>query len=269
MPRLLKSSIAIAVLSSFLVACGGSVPTAMPGAPGASIATNPVGTDPQAVAPVAGDGAMASSTTPSDTAGNATVQGTAPATANAQATAPGLIRYNLVPDGTQADYRVREQLARLSFPTDAVGKTTSVTGSIGLGADGRVVNDQSKFVVDLTSLQSDSRSRDQYIQRNTLDTARFPNAVFVPTEIRGLNMPLPTSGTQSFQMIGNLTIHGVTKPATFDVVSQVNGNDVTGQATTQFKLEDFGMTSPTAGAVLSVVDNVTLEINLHLVGANQ
>jgi len=36
----------------------------------------------------------------------------------------------LVPGDNQATYRVREQLARLSFPSDAVGSTTNVTGTI-------------------------------------------------------------------------------------------------------------------------------------------
>ena len=66
-------------------------------------------------------------------------------------------------------------------------------------------------------------------------------------------------------MVGNLTIHGVTKPATWSVTTQVSGNDVTGQATTDFKFEDFGMTPPASMAVLSVVDNVKLEVSFHLV----
>ena len=66
-------------------------------------------------------------------------------------------------------------------------------------------------------------------------------------------------------LIGNLTLHGVTKPATWSVTTQVSGNDVTGLATTSFKFEDFGMSPPSSMAVLSVVDDVKLEVTLHLV----
>lgn len=76
---------------------------------------------------------------------------------------------------------------------------------------------------------------------------------------------LPTSGAQSFKLVGNLTIHGVTKPATWTVNAQVSGNDVTRQATTNFKFEDFGVTTPKAGAVVSVVDDVKLKLMIHLV----
>src|SRR5438445_3407 len=42
---------------------------------------------------------------------------------------------NLVADGTQARYRVREQLAALSLPSDAIGRTSAVTGSVVINSD--------------------------------------------------------------------------------------------------------------------------------------
>jgi len=190
---------------------------------------------------------------------------TAPATAVSPVqAATSTTRYDVVANGTTADYRVREQLVRLTAPSDAVGTTSAVTGSLVLGSDGTVDASQSKFVVDLTSLQSDISMRDGYIGRNTLNIATYPTAVFVPTAIQGLPSVLPSSGSQSFQLIGNLTLHGVTKPATWTVIGLVAGNDLTGKGTTAFKFEDFGMSPPKAGAVLSVVDNVTLELSFHL-----
>src|SRR5256885_1760817 len=41
-----------------------------------------------------------------------------------------------VASGSQAGYRVREQLAGLSAPSDAVGRTSSVHGSITIAASG-------------------------------------------------------------------------------------------------------------------------------------
>jgi polyisoprenoid-binding protein YceI len=175
-----------------------------------------------------------------------------------------MLSYKVVADGTKANYRVREQLAGLDAPSDAVGTTTAVTGSLVMDADGQIVPDQSKLVVDLKALHSDRGNRDRFIQFNTLETSEYPTATFVPTRVTGLPSPLPRSGQATFQILGNLTIHGVTKPVTWDVTAQANGNDVTGQATTQFTFEDFGMTPPKAGPVLSVNDNVKLEVTLHL-----
>ena len=90
---------------------------------------------------------------------------------------------------TEADFRVREQLARLSFPSDAVGTTTSVTGAIVLDGTGKVNQDLSKFVVDMNSFHSDSGMRDGFIRRNTLDTAQYPTATFIPTAFQGLTSP--------------------------------------------------------------------------------
>jgi polyisoprenoid-binding protein YceI len=210
------------------------------------------------------DSATSSVTAQSSTASPTATAAPASTTAPTSAPSTSALTYSVVASGTKANYRVREQLAKLNAPSDAVGTTTGVTGQIVIGADGKIVSDQSKLVVDLTRLQSDSNMRDGYIARGTLETSSYPTATFVPTAISGLSSPLPTSGQQSFQLTGNLTIHGVTKPVTWTVTAQVNGNDVTGQATTSFKFEDFGMTPPQSMMVLSVVDNVTLEVTLHL-----
>lgn len=259
----------VAMLSLFVAACG--TPAAVDSTPTAAsvtvVSTPTTATAPATLAPATATTVATSTSSAAATpaTGNATPT-TAPATVAAtSAASTDVIKYTVTANGTKADYRVREQLAKLNAPSDAVGTTTGVTGAIVLGADGKVVSDQSKVVVDLTSLQSDSGMRDGYIGRGTLETSKYPNATFVPTALTGLSAPLPTTGQQTFQMVGNLTIHGVTKPATWSVTTQVSGNDVTGQATTSFKFEDFGMTPPASMAVLSVVDNVKLEVSFHLV----
>jgi polyisoprenoid-binding protein YceI len=251
----------IAMISLFVAACG------------TPAVNNAVVTQSTTAAlPVASTTAVPASqnaTVQTPMASSATATGTtASNTASTTAASTDAVTYNVVSSGTKADYRVREQLAKLNAPSDAVGTTTGVTGTIVIGSDGKIVSDQSKLVVDLTKLQSDSNMRDGYIARGTLETSTYPTATFVPTAISGLSSPLPTSGQQSFQLTGNLTIHGVTKPATFNVTTQVNGNDVTAQATTTFKFEDYGMTAPQSMMVLSVVDNVTLEVTLHLTKAS-
>ena len=169
-------------------------------------------------------------------------------------------RYVVAATGNEARYRVREQLARVDFPSDAVGKTNQVTGAIVIGADGRIVRDGSSVTVDLASIQSDNQRRDGFVRRNTLQTDSFPKAVFVPTSAQGLPATLPATGEITFQLTGDLTIHGVTRPTTWQVrAARSASGAVTGTATTSFPFGDFNMTIPKVGMVLSVDDNIALE----------
>lgn len=181
-----------------------------------------------------------------------------------QARAP--MRFVLAIDGNEARYRVREQLAGIDFPSDAVGKTARVEGSLLIGGDGRIVRDSSRFTIDLRTLESDQTRRDNFIRRNTIQTDSFPNAVFVPASAQGLPVVLPATGDMAFTLTGDLTVHGVTKPVTWQVkAKRIASGAVTGSATTDFKFGDFGMTIPKVGRVLSVDDKITLEYDFHLV----
>jgi len=178
----------------------------------------------------------------------------------------GQLRLVLAPEGNEARYRVLEQLLRLSLPSDAVGVTTAINGMIVVNADGTIVRDGSEFVVDLTTLTSDEARRDNFIKNNTLETNRYPMAEFVPFEAIGLPSPLPTSGEVGFQLAGDLTVHGITRPATWEVTAQVvDGGELVGSATTSFTFADFGMTAPRVPVVLSVEETITLELDFHLV----
>ncbi|MCL4562444.1 MAG: YceI family protein [Chloroflexi bacterium] len=174
------------------------------------------------------------------------------------------ITYSVVAGQTTALYRVREQLANVAFPTDAIGKTQQVSGSITISSTGAIVPAQSKIVVNLTNLQSDQAMRDNYVSRAVLQTDQYPEAVFNPTQITGLTWPLPQTGKVSFQLTGNLTIRNVTKPVTWTVTGNVQGNQATGVATTTFTFEDFSLTRPQVPVVLSVQDHITLELDLTL-----
>jgi polyisoprenoid-binding protein YceI len=157
---------------------------------------------------------------------------------------------------------VREQLARLDLPGDAIGKTNAVSGSITVNPDGTIDSANSKVVVDVTTLQTDSSMRDNYVRRNILQTDQYPQIVFVPTEVSGLPAALPQSGNVSFKVTGNLTIRDVTKPVTWDVIGSINNGEATGTATTSFTFEDFNLSQPKVPVVLSVVDKITLNVTV-------
>src|SRR6266568_2266371 len=56
---------------------------------------------------------------------------------------------------SQARYHAHEQLVGKTLPSEAVGTSKSVSGSLVLGTDGTVQADQSTISVDLSKLQSD------------------------------------------------------------------------------------------------------------------
>jgi polyisoprenoid-binding protein YceI len=82
----------------------------------------------------------------------------------------------------------------------------------------------------------------------------------VPARIIGLDTPLPTSGQQTFQLLGDLTVHGVTQPVSWNVIAQFRDMSVNGDATTGIRITDFGMTIPSVAVVLTLNDALTLEL---------
>ena len=176
---------------------------------------------------------------------------------------PSLVRLEFA-QGTEAVYLVNEQLARVNLPSDAIGTTDAVSGVILLGADNQIPAEGSELRVDLSTLTSDSDRRDGYIRRNTLSAGLYPFAVFVPREVPGLPSPLPTQGETTFQMVGDMTMHGVTSGLVWDVTATFAGDEITGQATTEFPFDKFGMTRPRVRLVLRVEDRIRLRIDFRL-----
>lgn len=182
-----------------------------------------------------------------------------------KAPAPTPMRFTLGATGNEARYRVREQLAAATIENDAVGVTNALTGALLIDAAGKVDTSVSRWSVDLTTLKSDKGMRDRYIQGRSLETAKFPKAELVITEIKGLPAILPAAGEFKLTLLGNFTVHGITKPTTWDVTAKVEGEHVSGTATTHFNFAEFGMTQPRVPVVASVVDDIKLEYDFHLI----
>ncbi|HEX6511171.1 MAG TPA: YceI family protein, partial [Chloroflexota bacterium] len=72
-----------------------------------------------------------------------------------------------------------------------------------------------------------------------------------------------TSGQAMFKLVGNATIKGVTKPLAWDVSATFTPQGCQGEATSSFKLSDFGMSPPKAGPVISVEDAGKLDVKFQ------
>lgn len=169
------------------------------------------------------------------------------------------VRYITYGESSRARYRVRERLLGRELDNDAVGETADITGSIALDKNGAVVRAASGFDVKLAGLKSDETRRDNYVRTRLLLTNSFPSTKLAVTGVRGLPSPLPASGRVQFQLLGDLTLTGKTRPTTWNVVANVTGDRLTGTASTAFTFADFQLTQPKVRVVLSVADTIRLE----------
>jgi polyisoprenoid-binding protein YceI len=195
-------------------------------------------------------------------AGALTAAGWAPAITGA--IKPGTIKLVVAPTGNEARYRVQEQLVHVDLPNDAIGRTTAVTGGIAFDSTGQIIPESSQFVIQAATLATDRDRRDGYVRRRILETDQYPTIVLNPTAVRGLTWPLPAQGTDSFQLIGNLTIKGVSHPTTWNAVASFNHDTVTGTAATDFTFDDMQLQQPRVPIVLSVADTIHLEYDFRL-----
>ena len=270
--RVTLLSIAAVLPIASAAACGGDAPAAA----SPTMAPTKPATAPTA-APAAPTTAPAAPTTapaaPTTAPAAPTVAAAAPTTsapANptpATAAAPGAagggaLVFTIDRAKSVATFRVNEQLVGKDLPNDAVGTSKAVSGTIALDATGKLNAGASKISVDMNAFSTDSSMRDNYIKRSTLEVAKFPTAEFLPTGADGLPSPIPVTGEASFKLTGSMSIHGVTKPVTWNVTAKRDGKALSGKATTTVTFGDFGMTPPKVGAVVSVKDEIRLEIDL-------
>ncbi|MGH2491451.1 MAG: YceI family protein [Candidatus Limnocylindria bacterium] len=194
----------------------------------------------------------------------ATIRTDTPTATAAATTAPqaNAITWN-VDAVSQATVRVREQLVRLPAPNDAIITITGAQGSFTLNPDGTFASG-SKISVDMTTITTDDRQRTDSIRRDPLEVTRFRTSELVPTKTSGLTLPLAPSGDFTFQLTGDLTLHGVTKSVTFDVKATRSDGKLSATATANpsWTFGDFGMRPPSSFSVLSIVDEIRMEFAL-------
>ena len=186
------------------------------------------------------------------------------ATASTVAAIDEAVRLTVLPSGNEVRYLVQEQLVGLDLPNDAVGRTGAVTGGISLDESGRVIPSASEFVIQVGGLTSDKERRDGYVRRRVLVTDSNPTVVLRPTAVRGITLPLPTTGATTFDLIGDLTVKGVTRPTTWRVNANFAADTVTGTAATAFTFTNFQLEQPRVRVVLSVADTIRLEYDFRL-----
>lgn len=177
-------------------------------------------------------------------------------------TASPLLRFKIQAEGSVVTVRVREQLAGLPAPSEAVLSTSLVSGEIGLTRDGRIASGTS-IRADLSALESDDPRRDGFVKQQTLDTQRYPIADIIVVGTYALPQPLPSSGEWKFTLVTAMTMHGATREVQWDVTGQRVGREIRASARASVRFADFDLQRPSVAAVLSVQDEINIEVLLR------
>jgi Tol biopolymer transport system component/polyisoprenoid-binding protein YceI len=172
--------------------------------------------------------------------------------------AAGMRTFRIVPELTEASYAVREKFFERPLPNLAIGRTHSVAGAFEFSLDGQPAGGVVTMTVDLRTIRSDARNRDGAM-REILETDKYPIAEFRSTGAQNLPNRYQEGQEVAFKLVGVLKIHGVERPATFDVRGTLAGATVTGSATTIISMKDYGIDMPSFLG-LTVDDSVTLTL---------
>ncbi len=170
--------------------------------------------------------------------------------------------------GSQAGYRVREKLAFLPAQSDAVGRTSQITGTARFTRAGSsVAITAATFNVNVLTLKSDREMRDEKIKEIGLESARYPAATFALSTPVTLPAKILAGSLVKVPVTGVFSIHGVSKRETVPVEMSAAGGTVQAVGSLTFPWSEFGMTAPSVGGFVNVTEHATMEFDLHLARA--
>ena len=163
----------------------------------------------------------------------------------------------VVSEGSEATFSVGEVLANVSIPNyEAVMRTTGLSGEVRLDGEASVVT------VNLHSMESDEPFRDRYVQ-----SRMFPGQPTASVTFGDLT-PLPggfTNGDDvTTEVPGTLNINDMDVPLTFTIEARDDGDIVFVLGRSTFTWDQIGEPVPTARSVVSVEDEVRVEVLLAL-----
>ena len=205
------------------------------------------------IAPATTTNAPATTTAPSATVAVATV---APATPTTAAPAAARSSSWVATDASTVGYRVEEVL--FGVDTTAVGRTNQVTGTLTI--EGMLVT-TTEFVIDVASITSDESKRDGQFRGRIMSADEFPTASFVLTQPIDLGAE-PGEGVEvATTATGDLTLRGVTKTVTFDVIAKQANGLIGVQGSIPVLFADYSIANPSFGGI-STEDNGLVEFVL-------
>ena len=127
------------------------------------------------------------------------------------------------------------------------------------------------FEIKAASISTGNEKRDAHLKTaEFFDVEKFPNITFKGTAMK-------STGAKKYKLMGDMTMHGVTKPVTFDVEYGGTAKDPWGNmragftATTKLDRKDFGIiwnkTLDSGGMMIG--NEVSIELDLEAVQAKK
>lgn len=143
-----------------------------------------------------------------------------------------------------------------------VGRFNDFSGSFSYDEDSLQASDVT-VTIDTASVDTNHAERDKHLRGDDfLDVDKYPEAKFVSTGIE-------STGDGTMKVMGDLTLHGVTKAITIDAKKIGEGEDPWGgyragfTGTTELALADFGIDYDLGPA------SQTVMMTLHIEGIKQ
>lgn len=167
--------------------------------------------------------------------------------------------FTLDPNHTQAEFTV----IHLGF-SHVRGQIPLVTGTLSVGAND--VPTAVSATLSAKDIDSHSADRDRDLRgADWLEVDKYPTMTFDATQITGT--------PQSFTVVGNLTMHGVTKPVTLTAKEDGKMSDARGRthiaytATGTIDRRDWGLNwgKTTPGGSLIAANDVSLALNIEAI----
>ena len=189
--------------------------------------------------------------------------GALPAPAAPPASGPSGARiehFAIVPSASTVAYRVGETFFTQNRFKVAIGTTQAIQGDVYIDRAHPASSRIGTITIDISTFRSDSARRDRAIRDRWLESARYPNAQFTPTAIRGLPGVYTDGQDIPIQVLGNLLVRDATKPVTFTGTIRLAGNVLTGEVQTTILMTDFGFDPPTILGMLQAENQVQLEL---------
>ncbi len=159
------------------------------------------------------------------------------------------IQITLDPNQTKVDWTLGDVLHTVH------GTFKLVSGKLVF--DPRTGDASGEILVDAKSGESGNHTRDGKMQKEVLESARYPEITFLPKHVSG---SLAAQGSSTLQVQGVFGIHGADHDLTLTLPVQTQGSRAT--ATTKFDVpyQAWGMKNPST-LFLKVDDKVEIDIS--------
>jgi polyisoprenoid-binding protein YceI len=174
--------------------------------------------------------------------------------------------YEILQEESEARFVIDEVLR--GSPKTVVGSTDQVAGQIAVDPTDLDPAEVGTILINARTFATDSEQRNRAIQNQILRTDQHEYITFAPKTLLSLPDDASVGQAVPLQVVGDLTIAGVTREVTFDATITPESEDrLAGSASTTIRYADFGLAIPQVPAVTGVSENVRLELEFVAMAA--